>query len=1330
MKKRLTLAARALGAVLMIAVLVVPLAAGPSAAQGPAEPQKPAQPVAPPAVITESVPQTDAVEEVVDEAPVVDTTDYPKLESQLEQLYESAVLGTGRPLETFAGQRHIDLASGMARVILEMDADPEAHQAGPAWIETIDLGSGRTTQVEHAPPIAIRADLLSAVEATGARYETAYQGLVQVLAPFGSLVALSEVPGVARVRLPYAATTQELPAPAGADRAAAPDGTIEVGYDDSEGVTLTNADDWILQGYAGSGVNLAVFDFGFTGYLGLAASGDLPSGANLVAKDYSASYAFGQEDPYGDFDHGAACAEIAHDMAPGARMYLYAFNTDVEFGTAMADYETNAGITGKKVATMSIGWVNAGPYDGTGPIDTIVNTAATTYNIFFATSAGNGQNSHDSFTAAQYSGNYVSFGGAQYNVFGPSGSCWNFPSGYTINVFLEWNDWQADRTGNLNRQDYDLYLYKCSSCVGGCTQVATSATRQCTSNTPDPTEAISYTPTTAGYYQLAIQRFDDVGAYCTHTFGEWLDLYSFVNTPGDLWWHKNYCNSITIPADADGAVAVGAVDWSLDGTGPTYGLEYFSSLGPRNASGGASNGTTRAKVDVVAPDQVSTATYGAGGFGGTSAASPHVAGLAATAWQANPTYTLAQLTSYVKAQAADRPLGSCGGSAGNCNTYGDGRINLPTPSTNTWTGATSADWSTASNWTSGAVPLSYCGTSVVIPTSPSGGRFPTLNAEAWVKDLTIQSGATLNGGSQTLHVCGNWANSGTFTGNTGTVNFMGTTTVSGGSTANNFNNLTISPGKALNLSNQSINVAGNWTDNGSTFTPGTSTVTFNKEGTQTVSTYAPGAYISLVSESFEVSVPPVGWAQVDTYATNGAWARVNGTTGNPNTHGVPPGGGTYVAQFNSWTYNGVATRLYKTAAVNLTGYYNSRARFYMYHDAQYTNGDFVQVEVSTDGGATFNDVGDPIYRYAATAAWTEHTVDLSTYDNASSVIVAFEGVSGYGNDCFIDLVNVEGKLLSLTDSTFYNLTIDGATGAGDLPSTTVASRNVTVTSNLKIGVLSAPTNLLGTLDVNAYKVLSVGGSYSYLGGWLSNYETRSVSTSPINFNDGRGTAMTNPTAQLTRGSGSSNYTVTTRAGYYFPANDFGTTCPEVTNAVWRYWNIVPASSASTTVRLYYLDTELNGNTESTLKIYHCTSGAWHEQLGSLTRDTSANWVQVTGVTDFSPFVLSSITPTGVEIKSFKAFPEAPAVHVRWETVQEIDNLGFNLYRSNTRAGLRTKLNAQLIPSLVPPGSPFGAVYDYLDAFRLRPGRRYFYWLEAVDLYGNTETYGPARAVAP
>jgi hypothetical protein len=1321
MTRRLSHLVRWAGGALMIAALLAPQAGGlravARAIRQPAGSEKPALRVVPGGLITESV-RAEAEAGATEEAPVVDETACPKLESQLEQLYESAVLGTGRELATFAGQRHIDLEAGTARVILEMDIDPEAYQAGPAWIETIVLGAGQTTQVEHAPPIGIRAGLRSAIEATGATYETAYESWVQVLAPFGGLVALSEISGVRYVRLPFPARTLEMPVarqPAGASPAG---GAPEAGNDDSEGVSLTNADDWILQGYDGSGVNLAVFDFGFTGYAGLQASGDLPSGPNTVAKDYSTSYAFGQEDPYGDYDHGSACSEIAHDMAPGAKMYLYAFGTDAEFGNAMADYETNAGITGKKVASMSIGWVNAGPYDGTGSIDTIVNTAANTYSIFFANAAGNDQRSHHSWTSMQYSaGDNITFGGSdQYEEFGASsGSWWNIPSGYVIDVFLEWNDWNANRDGNVNERDYDLYLERSKNGVAW-SAATSSTTRQCNTTNP-PVEQISYTATSGyTYYRLYILRYQATG--CTNSFGHWMDLYSWVNTgASNLWYHYNYCNSLTIPADADGAVAAGAIFWGDDAdSGMGYGLEPFSSLGPRNASGGGNNGTTVAKIDVVAPDLVSTVTYGASdgvdyasggsGFGGTSGATPHVAGLAATAWQAFPSYTLSQIRSYVQGQALDRVAGSCGGTAALNNTYGDGRINLAAtaPSVMTWTGATSADWNTASNWNHSGVPLGYCGTNVLIPTSPSGGRFPALTAESWVKDITIQTGATLNGGSQTLHVCGNWANSGTFTGSTGTVNFMGTTTVSGGSANNNFNNVTISPGKSLSLSNQTLNVSGNWTDNGSTLTPGTSTVSFSKAGSQTISTYALGSYTSLLSESFtSTTFPPTGWTQADTYGTLGAWARYTTLY-----YDTPAS-----AMFNSYDYSGVATRLYKTAALNLTGYYNSRSTFYMYHDTTYTNGDFVQVEVSTDGGTTFNDVGDPIYRYTGSTGWTQHTVDLSTYDNTSSVIVAFEGVSGYGSNCYIDVVKVEGKTLSIAGSTFYSLAV--ATG-----STTASSHNVMVSHDLTI-------NPNATLDVGTYKVLSVGGTFTYLEGVLADYETQSIGTPEVTFKDGR----TVDTAKLTKTAGTNgNATVTTHMGYIFTASEFGSTCAATGMAVLRHYNIVPALSGWTaTVSLHYEDVELNGNTEASLKVYHCTGGSWHVQ-GTASVNTTTNWVTVTGVNDFSPFILASGTPTSVELKRFEAWPEGAAIHVQWETSQEVDNLGFNLYRSGTRNGPRTKLNQALIPSQVPPGSPYGAVYDWIDSWRVRAGHNYFYWVEDVDVAGYATMHGPVKVKMP
>ncbi len=461
--------------------------------------------------------------------------------------------------------------------------------------------------------------------------------------------------------------------------------------------THPNADEWAAAGYNGSGVNLAVFDFGFTGYASLQASGDLPSGANLVLKDYSADYTFGDT----GYEHGAACAEIAYDMAPSAKVYLYAWGTDAEFGNAVADYETN--VSGKKVATMSIGWVNAGPYDGTGPIDDIVNTAANTYGIFWANSAGNARKEHYSWTSTQYStGNSVAFGTGNIEGIGPtSGSVWNIPAGNTITVFLEWNDWNTARTANNSHVDYDLYLLKWTGSTWS--QVASSVGNQCSGTTP-PTEEISFTTTatTNPYYGVVVQRYT---TGCTNNFGHWMELFTFNGfyTAGtgsvNSFWYVNECNSLTIPADATGAVATGATFWGDDSNSSNdYGLETFSSFGPRNASGGTNPGTTVNKPDVVAPEGVSTETYGASnsvnyanggdGFWGTSGAAPHVAGAAADVWTLYPSYTLAQVRNYLQGEAIYKAGGStCGGtlaavssvspqSGTQNNRYGWGRLNL------------------------------------------------------------------------------------------------------------------------------------------------------------------------------------------------------------------------------------------------------------------------------------------------------------------------------------------------------------------------------------------------------------------------------------------------------------------------------------------------------------------------------------------------------------------------------------------------------------------------------------------------------------------------------
>jgi len=80
----------------------------------------------------------------------------------------------------------------------------------------------------------------------------------------------------------------------------------------------------------------------------------------------------------------------------------------------------------------------------------------------------------------------------------------------------------------------------------------------------------------------------------------------------------------------------------------------------------------------VAPDRVSTISYGSyslfnPGFPGTSASAPHVAGAAALAKEANPSFSWADIKAFLESRAVDL------GMNGRDNVYGAGRLTLGTP---------------------------------------------------------------------------------------------------------------------------------------------------------------------------------------------------------------------------------------------------------------------------------------------------------------------------------------------------------------------------------------------------------------------------------------------------------------------------------------------------------------------------------------------------------------------------------------------------------------------------------------------------------------------------
>lgn len=121
----------------------------------------------------------------------------------------------------------------------------------------------------------------------------------------------------------------------------------------------------------------------------------------------------------------------------------------------------------------------------------------------------------------------------------------------------------------------------------------------------------------------------------------------------------------------------------------------------------------------------------------------------------------------------------------------------------------------------------------------------------------------------------------------------------------------------------------------------------------------------------------------------------------------------------------------------------------------------------------------------------------------------------------------------------------------------------------------------------------------------------------------------------------------------------------------------------------------------------------------LTRD-QRNYARPAGAAcDIGAFEANS-TPLAVQLASFEATNARDHVLVAWETVSELDNLGFNLYRGQTPHAPETLL---AFVSAQSPGSAPGALYRWMDN-AVAAGETYRYWVEDIDLSGAATLHGP------
>ena len=464
----------------------------------------------------------------------------------------------------------------------------------------LEIKDGRVTIVMETTPDSGAANGAAAVSAAGGQIQSSYGHLIQASVPVEGLSSLAGNPSVTYIRQPAHPV---------------------VFSTTSEGLSDIGATSWQALGYNGAGVKIAILDPGFANYQQAVSSGDLP--ANIVTRSFRSD----ADITGGGEIHGTACAEIVHDVAPGAQLYLVNFGTDVELGNAI-DYLTAQGVT---VVSASWGFFGSFRGDGQGPVDDMARRAKNN-GIFWSNAAGNAAQSH-------WSGTFTDSDNDTWNEFSGSDehNAIAAQAGEQLDVYLTWDGWP------VTDQDYDMYLV-----WEGKPNLTVAVSDSWQSGTQAPAEEIHYTVPAGrgGNYWVVIKKYRATGSA---TF----QLYTY---PKSIHYQVAEGSIGGQPADSADVMTVGAVQ-----SGGTN-IENFSSRGPTIDG--------RIKPDIMAPDRVSTFTYGQTGFWGTSASAPHVAGAGALVKGAHTSYAPAQLQGFLESRVIDL------GAAGKDNLYGSGKLSL------------------------------------------------------------------------------------------------------------------------------------------------------------------------------------------------------------------------------------------------------------------------------------------------------------------------------------------------------------------------------------------------------------------------------------------------------------------------------------------------------------------------------------------------------------------------------------------------------------------------------------------------------------------------------
>ena len=83
--------------------------------------------------------------------------------------------------------------------------------------------------------------------------------------------------------------------------------------------------------------------------------------------------------------------------------------------------------------------------------------------------------------------------------------------------------------------------------------------------------------------------------------------------------------------------------------------------------------------------------------------------------------------------------------------------------------------------------------------------------------------------------------------------------------------------------------------------------------------------------------------------------------------------------------------------------------------------------------------------------------------------------------------------------------------------------------------------------------------------------------------------------------------------------------------------------------------------------------------------------------------------------------------IRWATASEVDNFGFDVYRSESEEGPFVRLNEEIIEGAGTADEP--QHYEFVDA-SIEPHKTYYYYVESISMSGDRERFTPVGEAPP